>query len=124
MKTVTEHFTSIVVGMIAAGFMLAGSAIATDMPPLAEQYGCTHCHAIDKTVVGPAWVDVSRRYHGTSKYITKNGTEYPLKTYLAKKVSMGGNGNWGVVPMVANDPGGSRQAGIKELVEFILLLRQ
>jgi len=37
-----------------------------------------------------------------------------------QKVSHGGTGNWGSMPMIANDPAGTKQADIKELVEFIL----
>ncbi len=45
---------------IVAGLMIAGSAMATDMPPLAQQSGCTACHAIDHKIVGPAWMDVAK----------------------------------------------------------------
>ena len=97
------------------------SASATDMPPLAKQYGCIACHAIDKKVVGPAWMDVSKKYKGLTQY-TYRYREYPLEAGLMLKVSMGGNGSWGSVPMIANDPGGVHQADIGELVKFILAL--
>ena len=32
------------------------------------------------------------------------GKEYPLVEGLMMKVSNGGSGNWGTVPMIANDP--------------------
>ena len=38
------------------------------------------------------------------------------------KVSRGGAGNWGNVPMPVNDPSGAKQADYKELVQFILSL--
>jgi hypothetical protein len=38
------------------------------------------------------------------------------------KVSQGGHGNWGAAVMIANDPSGSKQPAIKELVTFILNL--
>jgi cytochrome c len=113
---------SIIVSMIAAaGLMVAGSALATDMPDLAKKNGCTACHAIDKKVVGPAWMDVSKKYKGAANY-TWQGKEYPLVEGLMKKVSNGGSGNWGTVPMIANDPKGTKQDQIKELVEFELSL--
>jgi cytochrome c len=34
------------------------------------------------------------------------------------KVSQGGSGNWGTMPMPANDPAGTKQAEITELVKF------
>jgi cytochrome c551/c552 len=111
---------SIVVSMItAAGLMVAGSAMATDMPPLAKKNNCTACHAVDKKVVGPAWMDVSKKYKGATKY-TYGGKEYPLLEGLMMKVSKGGSGNWGSMPMPANDPAGTKQADIKELVTFEL----
>jgi len=102
---------SIVVSMIAAaGLMVAGSALATDMPAVAKKNNCTACHAIDKKVVGPAWMEVSKKYKGDA------GAEAKLIT----KVSKGGAGVWGSMPMPANDPAGTKQADIKELVQFVL----
>jgi cytochrome c551/c552 len=104
---------SIVVSlMVAAGLMVAGSAMATDMPPLAKKNNCTACHAIDKKVVGPAWAEVAKKYKGQADAEAK----------LVTKVSKGGSGVWGSMPMPANDPAGTKQADIKELVKFILAL--
>jgi len=51
--------------MIAvAGLMIAGGAMAADMPDLAKKYGCTNCHKIDKKLVGPAWQAVADKYKG------------------------------------------------------------
>lgn len=115
----------------AAGLMVAGSVLAEDMPPLAKKEGCTACHAIDKKVVGPAWMDVSKKYKGVKTYkYSPNGSaapdakEYPLEEGLIEKVSKGGKGNWtavtGGVPMIANDPTGKKKAEVTELVKFIL----
>jgi cytochrome c len=119
---------SIIVSMFAAaGLMVAGSAFAVDMPDLAKKNGCTACHAIDKKVVGPAWMDVSKKYKGAKTYKYSNtgsaspdAKEYPLEEGLMMKVSKGGHGNWGAVPMIANDPSGAKQDQIKQLVEFVL----
>ncbi len=111
---------SIIVSMLAAaGLMVAGSAMATDMPDLAKKNGCTACHAIDHKVVGPAWMDVSKKYKDAKTY-SFGGKDYPLEEGLMMKVSKGGSGNWGSVPMIANDPNGTKQADIKQLVEFVL----
>ncbi len=104
---------SIIASMIAApGLMVAGSAAAVDMPATAKKLNCTACHAIDKKVVGPAWKAVSDKYKGDA------GAEAKLIT----KVSKGGGGVWGSMPMPANDPSGTKQTEIKELVKFILAL--
>ena len=101
---------SIIVSVAVAGLMITGSAMAADMPELAKKMNCTACHAIDKKIVGPAWMDVSKKYKGDA------GAAAALQT----KVSKGGSGNWGTMPMPANDAAGTKQAEIKELVTFIL----
>ena len=96
---------------------LTGSCLALDtqMPPLAEEIGCTKCHAIDHKVVGPAWIIISKHYRDKrDDQVTFNA--------LVKKVSKGGAGNWGEVPMAANDPLGKRQDQIQSLVKFVLSL--
>lgn len=111
---------SIIGSMIAvAGLMVAGSAIAEEMPALAKKLNCTACHAIDKKVVGPAWRDIAKKYTGSGvTKFTFQGKEYPLIEGLVMKVSKGGSGNWGTMPMPANDAAGTKQAEITELVKF------
>lgn len=106
----------------AAGLMTACSALAVDMPPLAKLNNCVACHAIDTKVLGPAWMDVSRKYKGVTQY-TYLGKEYPLRDGLILKVSKGGAGNWGTMPMPANAPA-TKDLDIRELVQFILGLAQ
>ena len=103
---------SIIAGMAVAGLMVAGSAMAAEMPALAKKMNCTACHTIDKKMVGPAWKDVAAKYKGDAK----------AHDALMVKVSKGGSGNWGTMPMPANDAAGTKQAEIKELVDFILAL--
>ncbi len=101
---------SIVISMlVAAGLMVAGSAMAADMPELAKKSNCTSCHAIDKKVVGPAWMEVSKKYKGQADAEAK----------LITKVAKGGSGAWGSMPMPPNAPKVA-EADIKTLVEFIL----
>jgi cytochrome c len=111
--------TIIATAAATAGLIIAGSAMAVEMPPLAHKLNCTTCHAIDHKVVGPAWQDVADRYPGKGvKTFTYNGKEYPLIEGLVMKVSRGGSGNWGSMPMPANDPSGAHKKEITELVEF------
>jgi len=104
---------------VVVGLMLGDSALATEMPALAKKQDCDVCHDIDKRVVGPAWMEVSGKYKGAAKY-TYGGKEYTLEDGLVMKVSKGGSGNWGSMPMPANDPNGTKQAEIRELVKFVL----
>lgn len=85
-------------------------AHAADMPELAKKNRCTDCHAIDKKIIGPAWMDVSRKYRDQPE----------IEARLIAKVSKGGSGVWGDMPMPANDPGGRKQDDIKALVQFVL----
>jgi cytochrome c len=102
---------SIVVSMtVAAGLMIAGSAMAVDMPEVAKKNNCTACHAIDKKVVGPSFMDVAKKYKGDATAEAK----------LITKVSKGGAGAWGSMPMPANDAAGKKQDQMKEVVQFVL----
>ncbi len=107
----------------------AGNARAAGMPPMASELGCTTCHAIDHKILGPAWMDVSKKYKGQATYkYSSHGAdaadarELPLVDGLVMKVSKGGSGNWGPQPMPANNPTGSKKDKIQSLVEFILAL--
>lgn len=100
---------SIIVSVVAAaGLMVAGSALATDMPEVAKKNNCVACHAIDKKVVGPAFNDVAKKYKGDA------GAAAHLDNVIAK----GGKGVWGPMPMPPA-PNAS-EADRKELVSFIL----
>ncbi|MBI5439337.1 MAG: cytochrome C [Nitrosomonadales bacterium] len=102
---------SIIVSMVAAaGLMVAGSALAADMPDLAKKSNCTACHAIDKKVVGPSWKDISKKYKGDAS----------AKAKLATKIVKGGSGVWGAMPMPANPK--IDEAGAMILVDFIYSL--
>ncbi|HEY5995025.1 MAG TPA: c-type cytochrome [Gallionellaceae bacterium] len=113
---------SIIVSLAAtAGLMIAGSAMATEMPPEAKELNCVACHAVDKKVVGPAWADVGKKYKGATEF-EYNGKKYPLVEGLVMKVSKGGSGHWGSMPMPANDPTGAKKEKIEKLVKFELSL--
>lgn len=100
---------SIVISMaVAAGLMVAGSAMATDMPAVAKKNNCTACHKVDKKVVGPAWKDVAAKYKGDATAFTEK---------LPHKVKHGGSGAWGSMPMPANPK--VSDADMKEIMDFI-----
>lgn len=105
--------------MIAAGMLVAGGAWAIDMPALTKKHDCDICHEIEKKSVGPAWKDVAKKYKGATKY-KWGGIEYGLEEGLVIAVSRGSSGNWGDMPMPANDPNGAKKAEITELVRFML----
>lgn len=101
---------SIVISMIAAaGLMVAGSAMAADMPDLAKKHGCIACHQIEGKKIGPAWTDIAKKYKGDA------GAEAKLEGKVAK----GGAGVWGTMPMPPNAPK-VPATDIKTLVQFIM----
>jgi cytochrome c551/c552 len=113
---------SIVVSLIAAAcLMIVDAVMAVEMPALAKKNTCTDCHAIDKQIVGPSWMDVAKKYKGAAEFEFK-GKKYSLVDGLVMKVSKGGSGNWGPMPMPINDPYDTKQADMKELVQFVLSL--
>jgi cytochrome c len=79
---------------------------------LAQKSGCFACHTVEKKLVGPGWNDVAAKYHG----------QKDAEAMLVAKVTKGGSGVWGAVPMPPNSPKVG-DAEIKTLVRFILSLK-
>lgn len=105
----------LLMGIIAAvAVMLTNQAFAAgkvDMAAglaLAQKSGCMACHTVDKKVVGPALKDVSAKYKGDKK----------AEDMLIAKVTKGGSGTWGTIPMPPNAKVAA--ADIKTLVQWVL----
>lgn len=93
--------------------MVAVPAAAADAGwALLQKSGCTACHALDKKIVGPAYVDVAAKYRGDPSAPAK----------LAAKIKTGGAGVWGPVAMPPNTM--VSDADIKTLVAYILSLKK
>ncbi len=65
-----------------------------DGETLAEERRCVACHDVTKTLLGPSYRAIAAR-HAANREI--------MVEVLAQKIIVGGAGNWGVVPMVANE---------------------
>ena len=98
--------------VIAAGLLAAGAAQAQDAEALLKKYGCVACHANDKKVVGPAYVEVAAKYKGDAAAAAK----------LAAKVKAGGQGVWGPIPMPPNPS--VPDADMKAMIAYILALKK
>lgn len=96
----------------AAGLLAAGPALADAGADLLKKSGCTACHANDKKVVGPAYVDVAAKYKGDAGAAAK----------LAEKVKKGGSGVWGQVPMPPNPA--VKDDDMKVMIAYILALKK
>jgi cytochrome c len=79
---------------------------------LMKKDGCAACHAIDKKIVGPAYVDVAAKYKSDKNAVA----------ILSKKVKEGSTGVWGPIPMPPNAT--TSMADITELVTWILTLKK
>lgn len=96
----------------------AEATASTETPKLEDKAleligskGCTACHAIDKKVIGPAYIDVAKKYESTPAMIDS----------LSNKVIKGGKGVWGDVPMTANNV---TPEEAKDMVTYILSLNK
>jgi len=96
----------------AAGVSFIGAAQADAGEDLLKKSGCTACHAIDKKLVGPAYVEVAAKYKGDAGASAK----------LMEKVKKGGSGVWGQVPMPPNPQ--LSDADLKTMVAYILALKK
>lgn len=72
---------------------------------------CTTCHKINEKNIGPAYVEVAKKYEATEANIDS----------LASKVINGGQGVWGTVPMTPH-PDISREDA-REMVKYVLSLK-
>ena len=92
-----------------------------DLPPEAVELKCVVCHLSRSWNMGPDWFTISKMYKGATQY-EYNGKMYPIVEGMVLKISKGGNGHWGTMPMVAMDLDGSKHDKIKKLVIYILNL--
>jgi cytochrome c len=73
---------------------------------------CTACHAIDKAVLGPSYIDVAKKYEPTEANVDS----------LSAKVIKGGMGVWGNVQQMTPHPSLSMDSA-RTMVRYILSLR-
>ncbi|MDQ5905036.1 MAG: cytochrome c [Pseudomonadota bacterium] len=93
--------------MFAAGLMTTLPAHAN--LDLARKNNCMSCHTVDKKLVGPALVDISKKYAGDKDAVKS----------LAAKVKAGTKGGvWGQVPMPPNPK--VTDADMETLIKWIL----
>ena len=103
---------SIIVSMaVAAGLMVAGSAMAVDMPAEGKAK-CSACHNVDSKKVGPAWMDVAKKYAGDKDAASK----------IAANVTKGGAFGWKMGTMPPKGMGAT-DAEVQSLAKFIAGLK-
>lgn len=99
---------------VAAKAKAGGKASAADIAAgkdLLAKSDCLACHKLDTKLVGPAYIDVAKKYPASEANYTK----------LAKKVIDGGSGVWGQIPMSPH--AALAPADAKKMVQYILSLK-
>lgn len=90
----------------------AGAVDAAKAQALVKSNGCTACHSVDTKLVGPAYQDVANKYRGDPAAEAK----------LIKKVTDGGAGVWGQIPMPPHPT--ISKADLDTMVDWILSLKK
>ncbi len=92
----------------------AASAQAADGKALAQELGCSACHAVQEGLVGPSWQAVAKRYNGDPEKILER---------IKKNVNEGGSGNWsdttGGVPMPPQPQAQDKPKKQKTLADWV-----
>ena len=73
---------------------------------------CATCHKIDKKVIGPSYLDIAKKYPMNDKNVK----------YLTEKITKGGSGVWGAVPMSAHTA--LKKDDAKKIAIYILSLNK
>ena len=84
-------------------------AVAQDGETLVSDAMCYACHQMEAVSLGPPWQAIAARHAGNKDIMTD---------VLVGKVIRGGGGNWGNVPMVANQRVNEEDA--RTMVEWVL----
>ncbi len=89
--TIPARKVNVTAQYMKEGLPSNGSAIATGKR-LIEGSDCLSCHQLARKSIGPAYVDVAKKYHGDSTVIAR----------LVRKIREGGSGVWGKASMAAH----------------------
>ncbi|MCW5654417.1 c-type cytochrome [Hydrogenophaga sp.] len=82
----------ILLSLAATGALFSAGAHAMDAAAakaLASKSACLACHAVDKKLVGPSYMDVAAKHKGQADALDK----------VAARIKSGGSGMYGPVPM-------------------------
>jgi cytochrome c len=71
---------------VAPAATISSAAVVPAAVALLQKNNCTACHAVDKKILGPSFVDIAKKHAGKTEYLTG-------------KIKSGGSGVWGSIPM-------------------------
>lgn len=111
-EEVKEAAEAAVAGALeAAGLSTVAPLSAADAENLARAKNCMACHATDRKLVGPSYLEVAEKRAG----------EEGAVALLAEKIQKGGSGVYGPVPMPPNPQVNAEEAA--QLAQWILSLK-
>ncbi len=84
----------------------------SDGEKLISKMDCIGCHKLDKKLIGPAYLDIAKKYALNDKNIN----------YLSAKIIKGGSGVWGSIPMAAHST--LKKEDAKSMAKYILSLKK
>ncbi|MDD5300008.1 MAG: c-type cytochrome [Gallionella sp.] len=103
-----DNMKSFIVSMVATtGLMVAGFAVAADMPPEGKKF-CSACHNVEGKKMGPGFTDVAKKYAGDKDAAGK----------IAASITKGGAFGWNMGMMPAKGMGAG-DADVQSLAKFI-----
>jgi cytochrome c len=89
----TPALLSLLAGALLPALGAAQDAAAAGAA-LAKASRCYSCHDATAQLIGPPYLAIASRYRGDRSV---------MEVVLARKILLGGGGNWGDVPMVPNE---------------------
>lgn len=96
------------VALLFAGMLVQTTAMASTGEELFKAKACVACHAVNKTVVGPAFKEVAAKYGADGV------------AHISNSIKTGSKGVWGPIPMPANAVSPDEA---KTLAEWIVTLK-
>ena len=97
--------------LVAISTLQAMQVEQKDVEKLLNDGDCHSCHSIDHKVVGPSYLDISKKYAGQATAVDQ----------LTRSIRQGGSGNWGDLRMPAHPD--LNDAQLAETVRWILALK-
>ena len=73
---------------VAPAATISAAPVVSAAVALTQKNNCTACHAVEKKILGPSFVDIAKKHAGKADY-------------LAGKIKSGSSGVWGAIPMPA-----------------------
>ncbi|MFR0688854.1 c-type cytochrome [Enterobacterales bacterium AE_CKDN230030158-1A_HGKHYDSX7] len=96
------------VALLFGGLLVQTTAMASTGEELFKAKACVACHAVNKTVVGPAFKEVAAKYGADGV------------AHISNSIKTGSKGIWGPIPMPANAVSPDEA---KTLAEWIVTLK-